>query len=57
VKYDLSFVMTAITVTCYSLAQSSCDHLFHVAPSTVRHNPLGLGGRSSERSLTLCPNM
>jgi len=27
-NYDLSFVVTTITVTCYSSAPSSCDHLF-----------------------------
>jgi len=28
VNYDLSFVATTITVTCYSWAPSSGDHLF-----------------------------
>jgi len=39
-NYDLSFVVTTITATCYSWASSSVDHLLHVAPSTNRHSTL-----------------
>jgi len=38
VNYDISFVVTTITVTCYSWAYIAVNIYLHVAPSTGRHS-------------------
>ena len=57
-NYDLSFVMTT-TVTCYSWAPSSGDHLFtcgaiYPPPPTIPNLPLLVGLPESDMVRKMC---
>jgi len=62
VNYDLSFVVTPITVTCYSWAPSSSDHYLYVAwsvcdPVVFAHIQCGIDPPTSGRMEIMTSSM